>query len=283
MANGLSIFDFQNYSQYLLAAGRSRTRAPRGLTYSQWARQLRYRSPRGIAMVLQGKRLPSPDMVQRLSRYLSHSEAEHRYLEVLVAREKEKRKGNSAEALEQELWRINPKSNGTRTVEPEDFVQMRKWHFYPIKQLIDTAGFREDVLWIRRRLRNKVSVEEIRETLRVLSELGLTRRDAKGRLRTTGVSLNSPTDFPFAALREHHRGLVQRGIESMEEQAPTAREFGTLTLRASPEEIPRIKEAIRHFINQFDKTFENLDSEHVFQLNIQFFEHTTSVKGRKKP
>lgn len=235
-------------------------------------------------MVLQGKRLPSPDMLQRLSRYLAHNESEHRYLEILVEREKRLNLGAATPEFERELWKINPKAETTHPLSLEAVSLMGEWFFFVIKQLVDTAGFREDYKWIRQRLRGKISVAEIRAALRVLGELGLVERQPDGRLRTTKRSVRTTRDISSAALREHHRQLAQRGIEALAEQAPADREFATCTLRVSPEALPKVKEAIRDFMIQFDKKFENLDSERVYQVNVQFFEHTVDrVKKKEAP
>jgi uncharacterized protein (TIGR02147 family) len=279
-----SIFDYRHHAEYLWDVGRHRNRRlHRPLSHAQWARQLGYRSPRGIAMVLSGQRLPSADMLHRLSTYLSHSEAEHRYLEMLVEKERHVQEGRDTEPLEAQLWKINPKADATQEMSLEDFAQMGQWFFYVIKQLIDTQGFQEDYGWIQRRLRGKVSPVEIRGALRVLTQLGIVRRGKDGRLRTTGASISVPHDIKSTALREHHRGLAARAVEALEEQAPAEREFDSLTLRVSPEALPKVKEAIRHFVNQFDKSFENLDSDRVYQLNVQFFEHTTQPKEGMTP
>lgn len=80
------IFEFDDPIQYLEKAKLQRSgneSNPKRLSAAQWARRLGYRSRRSMGMVLSRKRLPSDDMLERISEYLNHSIQEHRYLQLL--------------------------------------------------------------------------------------------------------------------------------------------------------------------------------------------------------
>jgi uncharacterized protein (TIGR02147 family) len=217
-------------------------------------------------------------MIQRISSCLAHSDLEQLYFVKLVELEKARRKGRDTEAIRARLREMNPRVDRPVEIPLSQFSLISQWYFYAIKQLVDTASFKEDCAFIRRRLRKKVSMVEIRTAMRVLRELGLVEKEPAGRLRTTRKSVCTSSDVSSAGLKEHHRQMAMRGIEALDEQEMVNREFNALTLRVSPASLPKIKEALRHFVVQFDKRFEDLASENVFQLNIQFFEHTGERK-----
>ncbi len=219
-------------------------------------------------------------MVQRISTTLGHTELEHLYFEKLISLKALSHRGADTRAARKELSELNPKHDPTESISLEDFALIGQWYVLVIKQLIEAPGFREDPEWIRARTRGKISLVEARAALRVLGEIGWLARDPDGRLRVTRRSIGTPNDIACRSLRAHHREMALRGIEAIEEQEPDAREFTALTLRASPDDLPAIKDRLREFINQFDKKYERLDSSHVFQLNIQFFEHT-QIKPRR--
>lgn len=102
------IHEFEEPLEYLRevrAVISSDGKKQRPLSAEQWARRLGYRSRRTIGMVLSGRRLPSADMLERISQYLNHSILEHRYLQLLFQRKKsaltaKEREHKSAQLLE---------------------------------------------------------------------------------------------------------------------------------------------------------------------------------------
>jgi uncharacterized protein (TIGR02147 family) len=229
-------------------------------------------------MVIQRKRLPSADMVQRLSSALRHSELEHLYFEKLVALEAARRQGADTREAEQALRAINPNALETHSIPLDAFAAMSHWYFYVVKQLIAAPGFREDYAWIRKRLRGKVSTVEIRTALRVLQELGMVTKDPQsGAWQVAQPRLSTPRPTMHSLeLQEHHRQMAMRAAEALGEQAPGDREFNGLTLRVNPAQLPEIKDWLRQIMRQFDQKFEDTASTRIFQLNLQFFEHTQS-------
>ena len=68
--------------------------------------------------------------------------------------------------------------------------------------------------------------------------------------------------------------MLARAIESIDEDDFENREITSVTLRFDPDQIVAAKNAIRQFRDNFHKQFESIRSEHVYQVNLQFFEHT---------
>ena len=64
----ISIFKFEDYRAYLEVYRRMRSESSQDKgRLEPWSKRLGYRSPRSIAMVIKGQRLPSASLVNRLS------------------------------------------------------------------------------------------------------------------------------------------------------------------------------------------------------------------------
>jgi len=277
MAN--TIYHHQDFRKYLSTAKKSYGDRKKEISLSAWAKKLGYKSKRSLGMVLDGSRLPSPSMITVLAKDLRLSQAETRYFELLVLKEKTHdapKESPQRRAVEEELEILSRTPRKLIPLSLDYFALIKKWYFFPLMLLIQTSEFRFDLKWISKRLRGKATPTELEKAIDTLIELKIIAHDQV----TNKVNLLSeadfavPTDIPSRALQEHHKEMMKRAAEAFDEQMVTEREFNTLTLRLNKKSLPQIKSKIRNFINEFDDDFEDLESDDVFQLNVQFFRIT---------
>jgi len=87
----LSLFDFTDFKAFLLKRG-----LPSGMyshnhqNLNNWAKRLGYKSVSSLSMVLNGERLPSDEMIERLSRDFKLSGREERFFKLLIDLERKK-------------------------------------------------------------------------------------------------------------------------------------------------------------------------------------------------
>jgi uncharacterized protein (TIGR02147 family) len=269
-----SIYQFDDYLPFLETV-RGSLRRRRPLTYAEWAETLGYRSPRAVAMVLKGQRLPSVEMLDRIGRQLKLSPREVRYLELLVLKRRHERRGLSTSSLQAELKLLNRGPYFQRLIARDVVPFLSNWYHVVIKQLLASSADFESPARLYEKLRRKVPLAKIEASLRTLVRLGFFVRDPRsGKLVAREGNLETAYDVPDEAVRNHHRGMLHRAIEALDERPVPEREFTTLTFRADPAQMDKMKKRIREFRYQFDQEFECLESSHVFQLNLQLFEHT---------
>lgn len=279
--DAMTVFEFDDFRNYLNHVRCNYPGLRRPITLQRWAKKLNYRSPRSIAMVLKGQRLPSQELVLAFTVDLNHSETERRYFELLVR--KEKYKSNVPKAIADELQKLNPKLVKRKAIDTEVFSYVSGWHHYVIRQLFSTPGFQASPEWIAKRLGNKISQEEVLASLDLLERLKLVERDlgtGKLRLADGSESLITMADIPSAAVRKHHAEQMDQAKDALQRQQMTEREFTCLTLRVNRKKLPEIKKAIREFRDKFDKDFCDDNSDDVCQLNLQFFFHTTEQEKK---
>ena len=270
----MTIFEFDDFRKYLNQVRLAYPGMRRPITLERWAKKLNYRSPRSIAMVLKGQRLPSPELVLAFSVDLSHSENERRYFELLVR--KEKYKGNVPKAIVDELVKMNPKLIQRKELDSELFSYVSNWHHYVIMLLLEAPGFDGDVDWIVKRLRGKLTREDVEMSVALLEKLKLVERDSKGKLHLTAPIITME-DIPSMAVRRHHIEQMEQAKEALAHPM-NEREFDCLTLKVKRSRVPEIKKALREFRDKFDKDFFDENSDDVCQLNLQFFFHTQEDK-----
>ncbi len=279
----MTVFEFDDFRSYLVYVRDHYPGMRRPITLERWAKKLNYRSPRSIAMVLKGQRLPSEDLVLAFSQDLKHSENERRYFELLVR--KEKHKDNIPVTVTEELTKLNPRKITRKPLEAELFSYVADWQHYVILQLLTIETFKpcsDDacVEWLFTRLGGKIEKEEAKNSLLLLEKLKFLERDATtGFLRLASKDPLIATDeVPSAAGRKHHFEQMDQAKEALVRQPLSEREFTCLTLRVNRSDLPAMKKAIKEFRDHFAKEFALDPGEDVCQLNVQFFFHTAEKK-----
>lgn len=272
-----SVFEYRDYREFLRYCKGKRS-------LERWASELGYQSPRGIAMVLKGQRHPSRDMLRSLQQNLQLTGRAKEYFELLVEESRLLERGDRDEDLLSSIEKLRRECESPAVLDTATQKLLVKWYILPLKQICICDSFRKDPKWIRGRLRNKVSEDEIRYALEVLENTKILIWDPESERYNLGIekSIRSTNDIPSQAVRDHHREMMDRALEALDEQAISNRQFSSLTFRIDREEIPAAKAAIREFVSEFNFRFgeqEDTSQESVFQLNLQMFEHSSESEA----
>ena len=273
----VSLFDFNDFKAYLIKKG-----LPNGLyahtsrNLNTWAKRLGYKSPSSLSMILTGERLPSDEMVEKLSVDLKMSGREKRYFKLLVDLEKKKKKNQDTTEVLKSIQKASTEKNSF-AIDLNVFSTISEWHYLAIKQLITTESFVEDENWIYRRLRKKVTVGQIRIAMKNLTDLGIIGHDETGRLRVLKPGLITTNDVPSSAIKKHHLGMLELALQALVEQTVEERQINSTTLKVKNSDLPEAKKFIFDFIKEFANRFYTEATDDVYQLNVQFFELTKNL------
>lgn len=259
------VYSFTSFGEFL-----SSLRARQSeLTLGDLAGRLGYRSQRSIGMLLSGKRKPSRQFIEKLSTFLGMDEREHRYLEKLAMGCNEK-----------ELSKLKPVSTSAKTLIPaEEVAHLAHWYHFAIRQLIQTEDFVPQPEWIAKRLGNRVTVEQVALSLRVMEQKGLIRR-----CQLKGYAISKPSvttfhDLPSQAVRMHHLEQLQNAAFALKSKPVPEREFLSLCMSFDADKMNEAKKFLRRMKEEFDEKFSTTNGTEIFQFNIQFFSHSERGKS----
>lgn len=268
----MSIYEFSRFQELF----QHKLRAPvlggprQGL--DRIAKKLGYRSPSLISMVRSGKRLPSNELLHALADEWKLTAREREYVFLLVQLERLAAKKKDTSSVARRITSL-VSSHNTKHFQRHEFSEISEWQFMVVKQLVSTPGFQEDPNWISQALRKKISPRKAAEALKLLEEKGLLRRE-EGRLVPAHDITETTHDIPSMAIRSHHRGMLERAAEALEEQVVDRRHFNSLTFRVNPKDLPALKAKITEFAKSVFDQYNADDSVAVYQMNLQLFEHT---------
>lgn len=281
----VDVFSFSSLSDFLNAFYSLNKKSSRGrFTIQTWTRKLGNQSPRLISMVMKGQRPPSREFADKLSKFFALAGNRRRYFELLCWKAvKEHQKEDTSQTIA-EMTLLLPNPSKHTHIDALQFAYIADWHHLVIKQLARLADFKEDPVWIARKLRGKITASEAAKSLQLLESMGyLTRDPESGKLKPT-PGIKTASAVPSVAIRKHHEHMLKRATEAIEEVAIERRVFRSVTLRFAPSRIVEAQKMLEAFAAEFDARFsqtsasaENApgDSDaEIYQLGLQLFPHT---------
>ena len=271
-----SFTTFKDFFDYNLKKYNHDEEGNKILTLNDLSKKLGYNSPSLLSMIATGKRLPSSEILENLFDEWKIDQNQREIVRVRIEIEKRIKKNKSTINLVEKLTRLDKKSKYT-TIDLDVFNSIREWLNLVLQMMVSAPGFVEDYTLISYQLKRKVTPVEVRKGIETLLRTGLIKRNSKtGELTVADPDSKNETthDIPSEAIREHHKGMMARALESVDEGGVDDRHLNSLTLKFNKDKKAVAKNAILNFVKEFNELFHDEESADIHQLNVQFFEHT---------
>jgi uncharacterized protein (TIGR02147 family) len=176
------------------------------------------------------------------------------------------------------LWMSEANPGGEyRVREIDEYAAIAHWVHMALLGMTDIPGFKGTAEDAHARLGGKVSIAEIRSAIERLKALDIVRREEGGRLVRTANRFTTRDDVANRGARECHKQVARLGIDAIDEQDVSIREFQTFAMAIPLSKVGLAKEMIRRFRTQLaDALTGEGGAEEVYQAQIQFFRLTES-------
>lgn len=280
--------DYMNYRQFLADFYKFKRQSSKGslraYNYAVFSAAANIKSPNYLKMIIEGKRNLSDDMIGKFGKALGFNKEQTEEFRLLV------QFTQATDPADRNMYlkklsehRVGVKLK-TGEIDRKSFEKVPNWVAWIIYAMVDQEGVSFDNTALKKLLRGKASEDEIENALASLLNSGDLRRDeVTGELKKARSLTESPEDIPVALVRKLQSQLMYLGLESLYQDQPTEREFGTLTMSLTKAEFEEIKFKLRQMrksINK-DNSIARMKSkgERVYQLNIQLFPVTNAADG----
>lgn len=125
-----------------------------------------------------------------------------------------------------------------------------------------------------------LDADDVRQSLSLLTALGLVIQDDTGAWRLVDDHLVPGADIPVQTLRELHVQMMELGRSSLERISPQERDVAALTLSVDAQGMERIRELSRDLRRRIQTLVESSNSaDRIFQLNMQAFPTAIRTEG----
>ena len=192
-------------------------------------------------------------------------------------------KGKKVLADLSELKKHNSRIEFSR-IPLEKLELIKDWYHFVIFDLIALPEFIDhSAESIFKALNKKVNFSQINRALTNLEKLGLIKKiQDSNHYQRLQDTISTPEGVPSEALRTHHRGMIQRGVEAIEEQPVELRQLSGLTFQIKTQNVDAIKKDIQNFFSEIYEKYGDAKGDEIYQMNLQFFSHTPPKNSKTK-
>lgn len=274
------ISDYMNYRQFLKDFYQFKRRLSkddlRPYSYGTFSAAANIRSPNYLKMIIEGKRNLSLDMVGKFGKALGLTKIQIEEFKLLVQFTQSSDPGERNLFLKKLSEHRVTGQLKAGEIDRKAWEKVPNWVAWIIYAMIDQEGVRFDVKTLKELLRGKAGENEIEQALDILKSSGEVSVDAvTGELKKARNLTDNADEVPVALVRKLQAQLMYLGLESLYQDSPTEREFGTLTLSLTQPEFEELKFKLRQMRKSMHKDNSiarmNSKGDRVYQLNIQLF------------
>lgn len=275
--------DFRKYLEDFYLYKRELTKRDlRPYSYAMFSAAANIKSPNYLRMIIEGKRNLSEEMIGKFAKAMGLNREEAQDFRLLVLYNQATDPAERNLLLKQlSEYRVSQKLKSGQ-IDRKTWEKIPSWISWILYAMIDQENVRFDASVLRDLLRKKASSDEIQEALQVLINSGEIELDATGAAKKARNLIESPEEVPVALVRKLQAQLMYLGMESLFNDSPLDREFGTLTLSLTQSEFEELKFKLRQMRKQThkDNSIRRMESkgERVYQMNLQLFPVTNPVK-----
>jgi uncharacterized protein (TIGR02147 family) len=264
------ITEFDDYRTYLEAIYHAIKEITSNYSYAHFSVNLGLSSTNAHAIIA-GHRNLSLKTGERIADSLGLSESNKKYLFALIKHEHAKTSADGDAAFKEKLDLA--KANLPSKLDESRLRFFEAWHNAAILELLRLDEARDSASWIADNLRPKLSIPKVKQSLRLLTELGYIALDKKrGRLYPTEVSITTGDHVERLAVISFHRQMLDLAKSAMDQIPAEERDIGAVTLAVSQnlrEQFTREFIELRKRFLKLAETETNPDE--IIQINLQLF------------
>ncbi|MGE3760587.1 MAG: TIGR02147 family protein, partial [Pseudobdellovibrionaceae bacterium] len=280
--------DYMDYRQFLRDFYRYKKfmsrKDLRPYNYAVFSAGANIKSPNYLKLIIEGKRNLSEDMIAKFAKALGFNKEQsiEFYLLVMYSQTLDPVERNRyMRDLNERRVEIKLK---TGEIDKRAFEKVPSWISWVLYALVDQEGVQFTSEGLRSVMRKKASADEIENALTTLFAAGdLIKDSATGIVTRPPQKQESGDEIPVALIRKLQSELMYLGLESLFQDPPTEREFGSLTMSLTKAEFEEIKFKLRQMRKSIHKDYSikrmQDKGERVYQINLQLFALTNATQN----
>jgi uncharacterized protein (TIGR02147 family) len=250
-------------------------------TYSTFSAACGLKAPQYLKLIIEGQRNLSKKTITQFTQALHLKKEDFFDFQLLVLSNQETEPGKRALLFKQLMdYRVQIKIK-KGTLNKKQFQQIPNWATWVLFESLDTKLSHLDNKSLQQFLRNKVTLQQATEALKDLFSLNLVEETPRG-LKKKRHLLEKAEEIPVEVVRALQAQFMYLALESLYQDPPTEREFGSATLALTKKEFEAIRFKLRQLRKSIQKETQVLrqsgaPGDRIYQLNIQLYPVSTDL------
>jgi uncharacterized protein (TIGR02147 family) len=277
--NRPSVFEYSDYRAFLKEMFQYRKETTPGYSHRYFARMAGFAAPNFLKLVIDGKRNLTSASISQVAKGFKLKKQEREFFENLVYM-------NQAEDLAEKnhyyrkMIAMTPKS-GIKKIDQAQYDYFSRWYLPVIRELVVFGDRSQTAEQIAGRLDPPVRVKDVENAMDRLMQLGLIRKDDRGRWEQNEALLRTEPEVKSVLIANFHREMIRLADTAIERFPAAKRDITALTLSIDKDRLPELKEKIAAFRQEILENFAaDPNPDQVIQINFQVFPVTrTNSKG----
>lgn len=274
------VFEYLDYREFLKDYYTQKKAANPAFSLRVFSDKIGFKAKDFISRVMNGEKNLSDQSIPKVASGLKLSKHETEFFMALV-------RFNQAETMEDRnaaFEEIQAVLKVVRFAEKQhllghcQYMVYSHWRHLTIRSLIGMYGFDGDYDALAKQVHPKVTTEEAKQSVRLLEECQLIKKDASGKYVLTESAITTGDRTSKLALRGFHQHCLKLAADAIDRDPPGKRHISGLTLGISQEGYERIVERINAFRKEIALIAEEDEgADKVFQMQFALFQ----VGGKK--
>ncbi len=262
------IFDYLDYRAYLKDFYEDKKSRQSFFSYRLFGKKVGVDASY-LAKVLMNSRHIAEDSIAPIAAFCGLKEREAEYFESMVRFAKAKSNHEGKVYFEKLL---SLKSTSAQRLLADQYEYYRKWHHSAVRSVLEYHEFRGDCKALAAALSPPISPKEAKESISLLTNLGLIKMDEEGRHRITENAITTGSQWKSLAIEAFQEETIRLSAQSLKEHPKEHRDVSTVTMNINAADYAELRERIREFraslINYVSKA---ANPDRTYQLNLQLF------------
>ena len=272
----VDLFQYTDYRKYLRDYYEAKRAVQKEFTHRHIAQAIGFKSTGTFAQILQGKTNMAPHTLANFVRFLGLKKDEADYFELLVLFSQSKGHAEKKRYFEKII--SFPKSN-LKQVDSTQYAFYEKWHYSVIREVLAFHPFKDDYRELARLLEPPIATSEAQKAIKLLSELGLIRRNEAGVYEKSDPVITSGYDTRSLAVNQFIIETLDLAKVALDQLPREERSLSALTLSLPEDGYAMIEEKVKNFRRELLELARNCqDPKRVIQVNFQIFPVTRKTE-----
>lgn len=267
------VFEYLDYRKFLSDYYKLKKADNPAFSLRAFSDRIGFKAKDFISRVMQGTKNLSAQSIQKIVSGLKLGKREAAYFENLVwfnQAESTEEKNSWFEKMQNEL-KIVKFAKGQHLLAFYQYQVYSHWRHLAVRSLIGMNGFRGDYSLLAKSVHPHISVEEARESVKLLENCHLVKKKEDGSYILVNKDITTGDSTSKIALRGFHQKSIALGADSID-MPPGIRNISGLTLGISQSGYEKIVERLNAFRKEIAQIAdEDEKADKVYQLELLLF------------
>ena len=223
--------------------------------------------PGFVAKVMQGKMHLALKSIPKFATFCRLTKRETEYFDCMVKFGRAKNERDVKLYFEK---LVSMKGVDARVLEKKQYQFYTKWYYTAVRALLGYYRFSGNYAALAKKLSPAITVEQAKDAVKLLSQLGLVRPDAEGIYRLSNAMISTGEAWHSEAIHAFQMETLALARESLDRHPKELRDISTITVSISHKDLMDIRERAKEFRQSIlQLKTGNEEQDVVYQINVQ--------------